>query len=148
MFSHIKMPRNAILPEKTKIKLIDQKWWIRWSFRLVEIRLKNFDMKKSNTFSLINFNLIKSTCLFLDNVDLSCFLWHLVGIDAVKGAATGVEEYNPRTNEWIQVTTMETRRLQFGVAVVASKLYVTGKLLESLCFFHISKFIHLCISSV
>jgi len=46
-----------------------------------------------------------------------------------------VEEYNPRTNEWIQVTTMETRRLQFGVAVVASKLYVTGKLLESLCFF-------------
>lgn len=44
----------------------------------------------------------------------------------MKGAATGVEEYNPRTNEWVQVTTMETRRLQFGVAVVGNKLYVTG----------------------
>lgn len=38
-----------------------------------------------------------------------------------------MEEYNPRTNEWVQITTMETRRLQFGVAVVANKLYVTGE---------------------
>lgn len=51
---------------------------------------------------------------------------HISGIDAVKGAATGVEEFNPRTNEWLQITTMETRRLQFGVAVVGNKLYVTG----------------------
>jgi len=48
------------------------------------------------------------------------------GIDAVKGAATGIEEYNPRTNTWKQVASMETRRLQFGVAVVKNKLYVTG----------------------
>ena len=54
------------------------------------------------------------------------FSQYFLGIDAVKGAATGVEEYNPRSNEWVQVTTMETRRLQFGVAVVGKKLYVTG----------------------
>ena len=48
------------------------------------------------------------------------------GIDAVKGAATGIEEYNPRTNKWRQVASMETRRLQFGLAVVDNKLYVTG----------------------
>lgn len=48
------------------------------------------------------------------------------GIDAVKGAATGVEEYDPRGNKWVQITTMETRRLQFGVAVLNNKLYVTG----------------------
>ena len=52
------------------------------------------------------------------------------GIDAVKGAATGIEEYNPRTNKWVQVATMETRRLQFGVAVVNNKLYVTGNVLS------------------
>ena len=50
----------------------------------------------------------------------------LLGIDAVKGAATGIEEYNPRSNKWTHLTTMETRRLQFGVAIVNGKLYVTG----------------------
>ena len=54
-------------------------------------------------------------------------LFH-AGIDAVKGAATGIEEYNPRSNKWTQITTMETRRLQFGVAIVNGKLYVTGML--------------------
>lgn len=60
------------------------------------------------------------------------FFFYFTGIDAVKGAATGVEEYNPRTNEWVQVTTMETRRLQFGVAVVGNKLYVTGIIFVSI----------------
>ena len=54
-------------------------------------------------------------------------LFPLTGIDAVKGAATGIEEFNPRTNTWRQVASMETRRLQFGVAVVNNKLYVTGR---------------------
>ena len=44
----------------------------------------------------------------------------------MKGAATGIEEYNPRSNKWTHLTTMETRRLQFGVAIVNGKLYVTG----------------------
>lgn len=70
-----------------------------------------------------------------------CYLLFL-GIDAVKGAATGIEEFNPRTNTWTQVTTMETRRLQFGVAVVNNKLYVTGISCRS---FYLSQFtLYLC----
>ena len=45
----------------------------------------------------------------------------------MKGAATGIEEYNPRKDVWSQIASMETKRLQFGVAVVNSKLYVTGR---------------------
>ncbi|XP_002160977.2 kelch-like protein 5 [Hydra vulgaris] len=48
------------------------------------------------------------------------------GIDEVKGAATGIEEYNPRKNVWSLAASMETKRLQFGVAVVSNKLYVIG----------------------
>ncbi len=53
--------------------------------------------------------------------------FHL-GMDSMKGASLWVEEYDPRSNKWKQVSTLTTRRLQFGVAVLDNKLYVAGKL--------------------
>ncbi|XP_075692842.1 kelch-like protein 4 [Rhinoderma darwinii] len=40
--------------------------------------------------------------------------------------ATTIEKYDLRTDSWIQVSTMNGRRLQFGVAVIDDKLYVVG----------------------
>lgn len=39
--------------------------------------------------------------------------------------ATSIEKYDLRTNGWTQVANMNGRRLQFGVAVIDDKLYVT-----------------------
>ncbi|XP_060688625.1 kelch-like protein 4 isoform X1 [Hemiscyllium ocellatum] len=52
-------------------------------------------------------------------------LYAVGGMDTTKGATT-VEKYDLRTNNWMQVGTMNGRRLQFGVAVIDSKLYVVG----------------------
>ncbi|XP_032886286.1 kelch-like protein 4 [Amblyraja radiata] len=52
-------------------------------------------------------------------------LYAVGGMDTNKGATT-VEKYDLRTNTWIQVGTMNGRRLQFGVAVIDNKLYVVG----------------------
>ncbi|XP_073445979.1 kelch-like protein 4 [Dendrobates tinctorius] len=52
-------------------------------------------------------------------------LYAVGGMDATKGATT-IEKYDLRTNSWIQVSTMNGRRLQFGVAVIDNKLYVVG----------------------
>ncbi|XP_058845113.1 kelch-like protein 4 isoform X1 [Acipenser ruthenus] len=52
-------------------------------------------------------------------------LYAVGGMDASKGATT-IEKYDLRTNTWIQVGTMNGRRLQFGVAVIDNKLYVVG----------------------
>ncbi|XP_045135998.1 kelch-like protein 5 isoform X3 [Portunus trituberculatus] len=51
------------------------------------------------------------------------------GMDSNKGIAagsTGIERYDLRTNSWTSVGTMTGRRLQFGVAVLDSKLHVVG----------------------
>eukprot|EP00794_Sanderia_malayensis_P007021 gene7021-7808_t len=53
-------------------------------------------------------------------------LYAVGGMDSLKGASLCIEEYNPRSNIWKQVATLTTRRLQFGVAVLDNKLYVTG----------------------
>ena len=53
----------------------------------------------------------------------------LIGMDCLKGASLCVEEYNPRANQWKQVAVMQTRRLQFGVAVLDNKLYLCGNIL-------------------
>ncbi|XP_045135999.1 kelch-like protein 5 isoform X4 [Portunus trituberculatus] len=47
------------------------------------------------------------------------------GMDSNKGS-TGIERYDLRTNSWTSVGTMTGRRLQFGVAVLDSKLHVVG----------------------
>ncbi|XP_056456600.1 kelch-like protein 4 isoform X1 [Gadus chalcogrammus] len=52
-------------------------------------------------------------------------LYAVGGMDASKGSTT-IEKYDLRTNTWIQVGTMNGRRLQFGVAVIDNKLYVVG----------------------
>lgn len=39
---------------------------------------------------------------------------------------TTIEKYDLRTNSWIQICTMNGRRLQFGVAVIDNKLYIVG----------------------
>nr|XP_015206625.1 PREDICTED: kelch-like protein 4 isoform X2 [Lepisosteus oculatus] len=52
-------------------------------------------------------------------------LYAVGGMDATKGATT-IEKYDLRTNTWIQVGTMNGRRLQFGVSVIDNKLYVVG----------------------
>nr|XP_033799859.1 kelch-like protein 4 isoform X2 [Geotrypetes seraphini] len=52
-------------------------------------------------------------------------LYAVGGMDATKGATT-IEKYDLRTNSWIQISTMNGRRLQFGVAVIENKLYVVG----------------------
>ncbi|XP_078268424.1 kelch-like protein 4 isoform X1 [Rhinoraja longicauda] len=52
-------------------------------------------------------------------------LYAVGGMDTNKGATT-VEKYDLRTNTWIQVGTMNGRRLQFGVAVIDNNLYVVG----------------------
>ncbi|XP_045135997.1 kelch-like protein 5 isoform X2 [Portunus trituberculatus] len=43
-----------------------------------------------------------------------------------RGSSTGIERYDLRTNSWTSVGTMTGRRLQFGVAVLDSKLHVVG----------------------
>ena len=61
------------------------------------------------------------------------------GMDSLKGASLCIEEYNPRSDTWRHVATMTTRRLQFGVAVLDNKLYLTGKVLNhNLCTLHSS----------
>uniref|UniRef100_A0A4W3HQJ8 Kelch-like family member 4 n=1 Tax=Callorhinchus milii TaxID=7868 RepID=A0A4W3HQJ8_CALMI len=52
-------------------------------------------------------------------------LYAVGGMDTTKGATT-IEKYDLRTNTWIQVGTMNGRRLQFGVAVIDNNLYVVG----------------------
>ncbi|XP_078004059.1 kelch-like protein 4 isoform X2 [Phascolarctos cinereus] len=52
-------------------------------------------------------------------------LYAVGGMDATKGTTT-IEKYDLRTNSWIQVGTMNGRRLQFGVAVIDNKLYIVG----------------------
>lgn len=39
---------------------------------------------------------------------------------------TTIEKYDLRTNSWMQIGTMNGRRLQFGVAVIDNKLYIVG----------------------
>ncbi|NWX46393.1 KLHL4 protein, partial [Steatornis caripensis] len=52
-------------------------------------------------------------------------LYAVGGMDATKGTTT-IEKYDLRTNSWIQIGTMNGRRLQFGVAVIDNKLYIVG----------------------
>ncbi|NWH62101.1 KLHL4 protein, partial [Geococcyx californianus] len=52
-------------------------------------------------------------------------LYAVGGMDATKGTTT-IEKYDLRTNSWIQICTMNGRRLQFGVAVIENKLYIVG----------------------
>ncbi|KAK3578052.1 hypothetical protein CHS0354_039611 [Potamilus streckersoni] len=47
------------------------------------------------------------------------------GMDCTKGSTT-IEKYDLRTNTWTQVSNMNGRRLQFGVAVLDNKLYIVG----------------------
>lgn len=47
-------------------------------------------------------------------------------MDCLKGASLLIEEYNPRSNQWKRVAEIPTRRLQFGVAVLENKLYLSG----------------------
>uniref|UniRef100_A0A8C0BV77 Kelch like family member 4 n=1 Tax=Buteo japonicus TaxID=224669 RepID=A0A8C0BV77_9AVES len=44
----------------------------------------------------------------------------------IKSFCTGTLTSNPQTNSWIQICTMNGRRLQFGVAVIDNKLYIVG----------------------
>lgn len=84
---------------------------------LLETMKYHFLPERRTDLKLLNHRARKGT--------IGC-IYAVGGIDAVKGAATGIEEYNPRSNKWTHLTTMETRRLQFGVALVNGKLYVTG----------------------
>ncbi|NXF31659.1 KLHL4 protein, partial [Nyctibius bracteatus] len=52
-------------------------------------------------------------------------LYAVGGMDATKGTTT-IEKYDLRTNSWLQIGTMNGRRLQFGVAVIDNKLYIVG----------------------
>ncbi|KAM6323038.1 kelch-like protein 4 [Podargus strigoides] len=52
-------------------------------------------------------------------------LYAVGGMDATKGTTT-IEKYDLRTNSWMQIGTMNGRRLQFGVAVIDNKLYIVG----------------------
>ncbi|NXG45367.1 KLHL4 protein, partial [Psilopogon haemacephalus] len=52
-------------------------------------------------------------------------LYAVGGMDATKGTTT-IERYDLRTNSWVQIGTMNGRRLQFGVAVIDNKLYIVG----------------------
>uniref|UniRef100_A0A8B9PAG9 Kelch like family member 4 n=1 Tax=Apteryx owenii TaxID=8824 RepID=A0A8B9PAG9_APTOW len=52
-------------------------------------------------------------------------LYAVGGMDATKGTTT-IEKYDLRTNSWVQIGTMNGRRLQFGVAVIDNKLYIVG----------------------
>jgi len=53
------------------------------------------------------------------------YLFAVGGMDMNKGA-TSIERYDPRTDNWSQIASMNDRRVQFGVAVVEGKLYVVG----------------------
>ena len=57
-------------------------------------------------------------------------------MDYLKGASLCIEEYNPRANQWKEVAVLQTRRLQFGVAVLDNKLYLSGKYFLSIYFYH------------
>lgn len=52
-------------------------------------------------------------------------LYAIGGVDAEKGATT-IEEYNLRKNSWSFRTKMCGRRLQFGAAIIDSKIYIVG----------------------
>ncbi|NXH13681.1 KLHL4 protein, partial [Bucco capensis] len=52
-------------------------------------------------------------------------LYAVGGMDATKGTTT-IEKYDLRTNSWVQIGTLNGRRLQFGVAVIDNKLYIVG----------------------
>ncbi len=52
-------------------------------------------------------------------------LYAVGGMDADKGATT-IEEYNLRTNTWSFRAKMSGRRLQFGAAIIDSKMYIVG----------------------
>uniref|UniRef100_A0A803TYW9 BTB domain-containing protein n=1 Tax=Anolis carolinensis TaxID=28377 RepID=A0A803TYW9_ANOCA len=52
-------------------------------------------------------------------------LYAVGGMDVTKGTTT-IEKYDLRTNSWIQIGTMNGRRLQFGVAVIDNKIYIVG----------------------
>jgi len=52
-------------------------------------------------------------------------LFAVGGTDCTKGA-TSIEKYDLRTNSWMQVASMNERRLQFGVAILEDKLFVVG----------------------
>ncbi|KAF6090731.1 kelch like family member 4 [Phyllostomus discolor] len=49
-----------------------------------------------------------------------------VGALYAVGGTTTIEKYDLRTNSWLHIGTMSSRRLQFGVAVIDNKLYVVG----------------------
>jgi len=53
------------------------------------------------------------------------YLYAVGGMDTNKGA-TSIERYDPRTDSWTNIASMNGRRLQFGVAVVEGKLFVVG----------------------
>lgn len=46
-------------------------------------------------------------------------------VDSNKGAVT-IEEYNLRENKWECRANMSGRRLQFGAAIIDTKLYIVG----------------------
>lgn len=52
-------------------------------------------------------------------------LYAVGGMDSDKGA-TSIEEYNLRTNTWTSRAKITNRRLQFGAAIINSKIYIIG----------------------
>lgn len=52
-------------------------------------------------------------------------LYAVGGMDASKGCTT-IEEYNMRADKWTAVANMSGRRLQFGSAIIDSKMYIVG----------------------
>jgi len=52
-------------------------------------------------------------------------LYTVGGMDGDKGATT-IEEYNLRTNTWTSRVKISNRRLQFGAAIINSKIYIIG----------------------
>lgn len=47
-------------------------------------------------------------------------------MDASTKGPTTVDKFDLRTNAWTLASSMTGRRLQFGVAVIDSKIYVVG----------------------
>lgn len=83
-----------------------------------KVKVQNFSLLQFNNVSKwINYWLLDSEQF--KAVSYCIILLFLIG-------TTTIEKYDLRTNSWIQIGTMNGRRLQFGVAVIDNKLYIVG----------------------
>lgn len=83
-----------------------------------KVKIQNFSLLQyDNVSKWVNYWLLDSDQF--KAVSYCIILLSLIG-------TTTIEKYDLRTNSWIQIGTMNGRRLQFGVAVIDNKLYIVG----------------------